>query len=417
MKCPKCGFDNLNEANFCIKCGSRMDEKVPCPKCGEYISNDSEFCPKCGKSIPHQKKTHIDHNEKVDVYKAKIARIFNLVSCFVTLFCFIFFIGYAFTNQLSFGSSPDQNSNFATYLVDCFKDINTVNGVEASLRIIRSVIYTFNLAVTIGFSIVGILKCAKSFKHREDINRAYKYLVVVLLAKLTTLSLLVSTYSHTDFVNVSNHFLSFEYFVIFHITLCLAFDCFLSFKRGQVSLFISRIILGFGLYLLILIVVQFRNSDMYLLLDASSTEGMIAHFLHLTEALASHNYVNGFISNYIVSIISLFLALAIISTAYFLGVFLVSSYFRGMNKFKKFRIVFYMAVILLSILATSYLISSIVEYVMYGRYLNESYYYAGNAVAVFVCSALLVGVAIATFNIYNRFSRRNKLSERTTLVE
>ena len=156
---------------------------------------------------------------------------------------------------------------------------------------------------------------------------------------------------------------------------------------------------------------------MYLLLDASSTEGMIAHFVHLTEALASHNYVNGFISNYIVSIISLFLALAIISTAYFLGVFLVSSYFRGMNKFKKFRIVFYMAVILLSILATSYLVSSIVECVMYGRYLGDKYYYAGNAVTVFVCSALLVGVAIATFNIYNRFSRRNKLSERTTLVE
>jgi len=417
MKCPKCGFDNLDEANFCIKCGSRMDEKVPCPKCGEYISNDSEFCPKCGKSIPHQKKSHIDRNEKVDIYKAKIARIFNLVSCFVTLFCFIFFIGYAFTNQLTFLHLSDQNSNFATYLVDCFKDINTVSGAEASLRIIRSVIYTFNLLVTLGFSIVGILKTAKSFKHRENINRAYKYLIVVLLAKLTTLSLLVSTYSHTDFVNASSHFVAFEYFVIFHITLCLAFDCFLSFKRGQVSLFISRIILGFGLYLLILIIVQFRNSEMYLLLDASSTEGMIAHFVHLTEALATHNYVNGFISVYIVSIISLFLALAIISTAYFLGVFLVSSYFRGMNKFKKFRIVFYMAVILLSILATSYLISSIVELITFGKYLGNNYYYAGNAVSVFVCSALLVGVAIATFSIYNRFSRRNKLSERTTLVE
>ena len=42
MKCHKCGFDNLDEANFCIKCGARLDQKIPCPKCGEYISNDEE---------------------------------------------------------------------------------------------------------------------------------------------------------------------------------------------------------------------------------------------------------------------------------------------------------------------------------------------------------------------------------------
>ena len=54
MKCPKCQFENREEANFCGECGHRFD--LSCPKCGTKISTQRKFCDECGYELKFAKK-------------------------------------------------------------------------------------------------------------------------------------------------------------------------------------------------------------------------------------------------------------------------------------------------------------------------------------------------------------------------
>ncbi len=46
MKCPKCQFDNREDAKFCKKCGIKLE--LNCPSCGHPYEQDSQFCDECG---------------------------------------------------------------------------------------------------------------------------------------------------------------------------------------------------------------------------------------------------------------------------------------------------------------------------------------------------------------------------------
>ena len=49
MKCPKCQFDNKEEAKFCKKCGTKLEPT--CPSCGHAYEEDSLFCEQCGQKL------------------------------------------------------------------------------------------------------------------------------------------------------------------------------------------------------------------------------------------------------------------------------------------------------------------------------------------------------------------------------
>jgi class 3 adenylate cyclase/tetratricopeptide (TPR) repeat protein len=46
MQCPKCQFENREEAQFCSECGHKFE--LSCPKCGNFIRESSKFCDGCG---------------------------------------------------------------------------------------------------------------------------------------------------------------------------------------------------------------------------------------------------------------------------------------------------------------------------------------------------------------------------------
>ncbi len=57
MRCPKCEFENREDAKFCKKCGAKLDLK--CPACGHGYLPDSLFCDECGQRLtdtPEEKK-------------------------------------------------------------------------------------------------------------------------------------------------------------------------------------------------------------------------------------------------------------------------------------------------------------------------------------------------------------------------
>jgi class 3 adenylate cyclase/tetratricopeptide (TPR) repeat protein len=49
MKCKKCDFENPDGANFCNKCGSKLE--LACPQCSNVNPPDSKFCNKCGHNL------------------------------------------------------------------------------------------------------------------------------------------------------------------------------------------------------------------------------------------------------------------------------------------------------------------------------------------------------------------------------
>ena len=62
VKCVKCGLEQSDEANFCMKCGASIPEDAPatadeaapsqrafCMNCGNPLRPGDKFCMKCGQ--------------------------------------------------------------------------------------------------------------------------------------------------------------------------------------------------------------------------------------------------------------------------------------------------------------------------------------------------------------------------------
>lgn len=414
MKCEKCGFDNLEEAIFCIKCGSRLDGYIPCPKCGEYIPNDSIKCPHCGKAIPHKSEAKIQKNEELSATKRKISRVFNRVSFFVSL-ALITLIMMISCLDLGLTASKFQNDlNFVSS-----SSVSAVDYIWIGFR------YSFALLDFVIVFVFGIIAIRKMtvLKRTIDISGSYKYLAVLLASKtfsLTMLYALTSSNKFDDFNVFTTLLIVPVALLIIHLFICVGFDCFLNFKRGAVSIFIARIILGVGIFIPFSMIYAFSNSNIgFLYSNGEYLEvGILARFLRMCEAIGTNYTSSTFVSAYVFNCSSITFAILIVSLSFSLAVYTFACYFRGMNKFRKFRIGFYMLVITLSILSTSYLISSIVEVALYEKFLgNYKVHFPEGPISIFSMSALLVGVAISVFNIYNRASRRAALEERTAVTK
>lgn len=61
MQCPKCGFENRDDARFCKRCGNALQARAAsassqdggrtCPACGAPAKPNARFCPSCGKLL------------------------------------------------------------------------------------------------------------------------------------------------------------------------------------------------------------------------------------------------------------------------------------------------------------------------------------------------------------------------------
>ena len=49
MKCPKCQFENREDADFCLNCGEKFG--IICPQCGRMLPSLAKFCDKCGQAF------------------------------------------------------------------------------------------------------------------------------------------------------------------------------------------------------------------------------------------------------------------------------------------------------------------------------------------------------------------------------
>jgi len=49
MRCPGCGFENLENAKFCVECGTKLE--VLCQNCGTENTPTNKFCFECGQKL------------------------------------------------------------------------------------------------------------------------------------------------------------------------------------------------------------------------------------------------------------------------------------------------------------------------------------------------------------------------------
>jgi class 3 adenylate cyclase/tetratricopeptide (TPR) repeat protein len=49
MQCPKCQFENSDDVNFCVECGSKLEKN--CPECGYSNLLSHKFCGGCGHNL------------------------------------------------------------------------------------------------------------------------------------------------------------------------------------------------------------------------------------------------------------------------------------------------------------------------------------------------------------------------------
>ena len=75
MQCPKCQFENPDDAQFCIECGNPIE--FHCPQCGAITPATGKFCKACGHNLtipsePLPKKLSLDEKlEKIQRYLPK----------------------------------------------------------------------------------------------------------------------------------------------------------------------------------------------------------------------------------------------------------------------------------------------------------------------------------------------------------
>lgn len=63
MNCPKCNFENENDAKYCIGCGTPLFKE--CDNCGKLAHWKANFCVECGNKFPV-------FDLKIEIYKRKM---------------------------------------------------------------------------------------------------------------------------------------------------------------------------------------------------------------------------------------------------------------------------------------------------------------------------------------------------------
>ena len=58
MNCPNCQVDNREDANFCIKCGAKLE--LQCPQCGKVLPHAAKFCDACGRDVSLSPEQSLD---------------------------------------------------------------------------------------------------------------------------------------------------------------------------------------------------------------------------------------------------------------------------------------------------------------------------------------------------------------------
>jgi len=80
MKCPKCQFENREEAKFCLHCGESLE--LRCSECGKKLPLLSKFCDDCGQRLEEVLKAE---KEVAEAERKYVTVLFSDLSGYTTM--------------------------------------------------------------------------------------------------------------------------------------------------------------------------------------------------------------------------------------------------------------------------------------------------------------------------------------------
>ena len=210
MKCPKCGFNNIENAHFCCECGADLSsEKYLCPNCRKQVSKDSKHCINCGKelnwvnvdynSIPipishssEKKVKTLSPNSKISKSEPRflryllpsilfVAMILLLVGCFGALIKG--YVDYDSQSYRDFVSAPSY------YFDDIFNSIKTLKesdpygyyyNFELFLMVVDLIVYYSLIILAFTFITLSSINLIKYMLKKDD-NINTSFLTVLIL--------------------------------------------------------------------------------------------------------------------------------------------------------------------------------------------------------------------------------------------
>lgn len=70
MNCKKCGAKLHEDANFCMRCGAKVDIVITCQNCGTELPEEAAFCFKCGAKQLIVAEDNTKYNHYISDYDA-----------------------------------------------------------------------------------------------------------------------------------------------------------------------------------------------------------------------------------------------------------------------------------------------------------------------------------------------------------
>lgn len=415
MKCKKCGFENVNEALYCINCGQRLDNKKVCYKCHKVISEDDKKCPHCGATISSSSKITKEESQT----HSKINHIFNRIFCIFSIVLFAFFSVGVWGKYVTFdtnltlnkwtGSTPFYLWMQWSQIIDQVKASSNVGETISILlpAISRCVLVATTICVVTVFSIKGLIKSIKGVK-----TGTYDSLMCLMVCTLTyslcsVLLLCSSMYlSESDryvFTKLSDHSINILVNALIIISAVLIVSTIMKFRKNRIPLFLVNLFISLSLLFVFAILL-------------TSSEPIVTYkYSGYSVSYRSLNLLNTCINNIAHLSSNTDIAIFVLSCNYVIFQFLFYiliiiniifvTYHLTNDKVQKHR--FYIPNLALSIanIVVSMSLASI-SVAMY--FLFKSYGSTSISLTSFILTFLNLGFAISSFVIVRKFNRFEK---------
>lgn len=425
MKCPKCDFENVEQATYCINCGSRLDGKVRCPKCGEFIEPNTNNCPHCGFSIPHNSSSN-GFNSKRQSIKSVFTKVFAIISIVLFALAIIECLGF----YLHFSSNEPLDlwrGSAAYYLVLKWIDVFKVIGELSPSQMVstffaigfQALAVLVNIIVVITASIFGLVRSINNL--RTKTYSSHRFLAIVLLSNLICLIIIQmfeTSYSfESSYLNFSISESKNTLLSLIAVSLCIMLisEAFYEFDKNRKSLLVNRILFSFIFISGIVLITNIR--DNFVTINFSSE---ITYTYGIGSVLSDYIYKiaeSGVSDNIAMLLLTSFQFVLLLTIVFLVAVsiiFMIQHYFHNTFRRHSCYIPLYAIAISILVIAILSLIVQVSINVMLFRLYNTD---VQMNYSLYVLAALFVGFPFATMNLTRKIKQNETLAKQTTVIE
>lgn len=435
MKCRNCGFENTEEAKFCINCGKRIDGKILCPKCQTYIAPDSLNCPNCGHKIPHRHE-EVKLPKEVTDRKNNIYKGFRKAFTIVSIVMFALAILAVITNyipDLIGGIISNDMESIAGPTVLTWMNLSSLKSIasqsEYSMMWVTSIMCALSclavVAIVLIFSIKGLVSSVKALQDKsykiKIMNIAVIYLTLVIGRAMIN-GFAFTYYSDGSQIAVDNWVsmnLSFSViFMIFAVilfVLMFAVEMIFQTKRAYIA---DRIIF-MAMFIFLLIVLGIFQDD-YVRFSPSIDSNYyfsgnaISYFSSLMFSVSDVSFTSNNIALFVLGTTSfVFYAIEITILGFGFVYFLIRA-FSSKNTLRSYRVPIYASIFASMIISTIMLPIGISSYYLHLN-VSEIASLGDFSISNFVLMFILTGLAIASLVVYRSNVRKEKLMKLTSV--